>query len=433
MNIETPAVLCALNTSFPQVVNYCSHRGTSCATTPEDSGLQPQGAAGTESAGIAPAPSSASYVRKKRCSEPEGVPGEAEPEVPAAKSARRGLCTSLAGFSSAESQRAPAIEVDEDEFRATKTRMLVWFRRLSVDSDAMNADSQSESVSSPAKPAPEPDEDEITLLLSAFALDTSISATPFLEEVVSHPEVIWDMDGTCGDVSLWFNLPKIAASPGWLRQNLTTASAHKAVDAPLKVPLDAGIIDAVVDAAAMAALARTIENMDFGAMQIVGQFNLGFIITRRRTDEMDDLFIVDQRAADENFETLQQTTCIKFQKLFRSQLLELTASDELLALENIEVLRQSGFEIDLQTDARLSLTAQLVSKDTVFEMKGKTWRNSSTLCTSSPQASVRYSKLGRHMGTMEQPWNARPKMHHLAHILEGQERTGVTSAPDLGC
>lgn len=62
----------------------------------------------------------------------------------------------------------------------------------------------------------------------------------------------------------------------------------------------------------------------------------------------------------------------------RSQPLELTAGDELVALENLEVLRQNGFEVDLQTTTddtpvqgpRLSLTAQPVSKDTVFDMKG---------------------------------------------------------------
>lgn len=48
-------------------------------------------------------------------------------------------------------------------------------------------------------------------------------------------------------------------------------------------------------------------------MNIVGQFNLGFIIAK--LDE--DLFIIDQHATDEkyNFETLQRTTTITSQKL----------------------------------------------------------------------------------------------------------------------
>jgi DNA mismatch repair protein PMS2 len=65
-------------------------------------------------------------------------------------------------------------------------------------------------------------------------------------------------------------------------------------------------------------------------MRVVGQFNLGFIVVRRqkapeknnsgqRRHVADDLFIVDQHAADEkyNFETLQATTKIASQRLFR--------------------------------------------------------------------------------------------------------------------
>lgn len=48
-------------------------------------------------------------------------------------------------------------------------------------------------------------------------------------------------------------------------------------------------------------------------MEVVGQFNLGFIIARLSSD----LFIVDQHAADEkyNFEMLQRTTRLQPQKL----------------------------------------------------------------------------------------------------------------------
>lgn len=48
-------------------------------------------------------------------------------------------------------------------------------------------------------------------------------------------------------------------------------------------------------------------------MDIIGQFNLGFIISRLCSD----LFIIDQHATDEkyNFETLQKSTVISHQKL----------------------------------------------------------------------------------------------------------------------
>jgi DNA mismatch repair protein PMS2 len=60
----------------------------------------------------------------------------------------------------------------------------------------------------------------------------------------------------------------------------------------------------------------------------------------------------------------------------RPQFLELTAADELLAIENIEMLRQNGFEVVEVDDPntglghRLQLVAQPVSKSTDFDMKG---------------------------------------------------------------
>ncbi|KAJ7753592.1 MutL C terminal dimerization domain-containing protein [Mycena maculata] len=303
--------------------------------------------------------------------------------------------------------------------------------------------------------------------LSTVSLD--ISARPSSNEVVSRPEVIRVSDDSSGDVSLRFDVSKISDSWRSLRQSLATASSRRQPDdASLKVPLDAGLTNASSDEVATDALARSIDKEDFGSMEIVGQFNLGFIITRRRKGDdataMDDLFIVDQHAADEkyNFETLQQTTRIKSQKLFRSQPLELTASDELLTLENLDVLRQNGFEIELQTAAdddagqspRLSLTAQPISKDTVFDMKdleelihlmhdqpaGQMVRCSKARAMFAMRACRKSVMIGmpltkgqmtavvRHMGTMDQPWNCphgRPTMRHLSDILGVQDARRV--------
>ena len=75
--------------------------------------------------------------------------------------------------------------------------------------------------------------------------------------------------------------------------------------------------------------------------------------------------------------------------------LELTAADELLAIENVDVLRKNGFEVQIEGEknnsvlreveglegeeegehemvgGRLKLVAQPVSKSTVFDMKGE--------------------------------------------------------------
>lgn len=90
---------------------------------------------------------------------------------------------------------------------------------------------------------------------------------------------------------------------------------------------DAGVT-ASTNQAATKALSRVISKDDFkaGAMEVIGQFNLGFIIARLNrpvSDDSDaatdDLFIIDQHAADEkyNFETLQQTTRIQSQSLLK--------------------------------------------------------------------------------------------------------------------
>lgn len=55
--------------------------------------------------------------------------------------------------------------------------------------------------------------------------------------------------------------------------------------------------------------------------------------------------------------------------------LELTAADELLAMENSDILRNNGFDITVDEDGeafrgRIRLVAQPVSGSTTFDMKG---------------------------------------------------------------
>ena len=71
-------------------------------------------------------------------------------------------------------------------------------------------------------------------------------------------------------------------------------------------------------------LERQITKEIFGQMEIIGQFNQGFIITKHG----DDLFIIDQHASDEkyNFEEQQRNTVLKSQRLICPQSLELTCS-----------------------------------------------------------------------------------------------------------
>lgn len=68
-------------------------------------------------------------------------------------------------------------------------------------------------------------------------------------------------------------------------------------------------------------LSRVVSKDDFGRMEVLGQFNRAFVITRlcKPTEGHDDLFIVDQHAADEkyNFERLQIETRIESQTLIK--------------------------------------------------------------------------------------------------------------------
>lgn len=103
---------------------------------------------------------------------------------------------------------------------------------------------------------------------------------------------------------------------------------------------------------AEAELQKEISKADFERMQIIGQFNLGFIIVKLE----DDLFIVDQHAADEkyNFEMLQRVTQLEHQRLTVPQTLELTAVNEMILLDHLPVFEKNGFrfEIDEQGELR---------------------------------------------------------------------------------
>ncbi|KAI9440283.1 hypothetical protein F5148DRAFT_1258759 [Russula earlei] len=220
------------------------------------------------------------------------------------------------------------------------------------------------------------------------------------------------------------------------------------------------------DENATATLARVLSKADFGFMDVVGQFNKGFIVARLCKSggegTTDDLFVVDQHAADEkyNFEALQAKTRLESQRLFTPRVLELTAADELVAVENMSVLQQNGFEVafggDEPAGRRLKLLAQPVSKNTEFDIQdleeilhllrdrpsGTLVRSSKTramfamracrksIMVGAPLNAKQMTTIIRHMGTMEQPWNCphgRPTMRHLSDVgaMERRKETAV--------
>ncbi|XP_020503800.2 mismatch repair endonuclease PMS2 isoform X1 [Labrus bergylta] len=193
-------------------------------------------------------------------------------------------------------------------------------------------------------------------------------------------------------------------------------------------------------------LSKEISKDMFKQMEIIGQFNLGFIITKLNSD----IFMIDQHATDEkyNFEMLQQHNVLQGQKLIVPQKLHLTAVSENILMENIEIFRKNGFEFLIDEDAPVMERVKLVSLPTsrnwtfgppdieelifmLSDSPGVMCRPSrvrqmfaSRACRKSVMIGTALSvsemkKLLVHMGEIEHPWNCphgRPTMRHLANL-----------------
>ncbi|KAI5478147.1 hypothetical protein MNV49_005411 [Pseudohyphozyma bogoriensis] len=227
----------------------------------------------------------------------------------------------------------------------------------------------------------------------------------------------------------------------------TTLTDARPSSPPKVVALAGASVDQDLDQAE-ATLSRVVSKEDFEKMRVIGQFNLGFIIARRKIEQeggQDDLFIIDQHASDEkyNFEKLQADTTIVSQKLLQPRTLNLPSHEEIVAMENVDMLRLNGFEVLVDEDAevgqRVKLLAQPVSKDTVFGVSdfeelldlisaastGEIVRPTKTRRMFASRACRKSVMIGkalnvtqmtsivRHMGGMEQPWacpHGRPTM-----------------------
>lgn len=91
-----------------------------------------------------------------------------------------------------------------------------------------------------------------------------------------------------------------------------------------------------------------IEKSDFIKMDVLGQFNKGFILCSLIKNEKRYLILVDQHAADEikNFEALNNTIKISRQAMINPVVLRLTESQKMLISENHNVVEKNGFKLD---------------------------------------------------------------------------------------
>ncbi|CAD7083664.1 unnamed protein product [Hermetia illucens] len=192
----------------------------------------------------------------------------------------------------------------------------------------------------------------------------------------------------------------------------------------------------------------------FARMDIIGQYNLGFIIVKFD----DDLFIVDQHATDEmyNFEMLQRSTQLQSQKLAVPKTLEFTTVNEMILMDNLEVFKANGFEFEIDQEAPATRRVKLLSKP--FSKNWEFGKNDidelifmlhdappNTMCRPSRIRSMFASRACRksvmigtalkqttmrqlidHMGEVDKPWNCphgRPTMRHLVNLAMLNDQT----------
>lgn len=173
---------------------------------------------------------------------------------------------------------------------------------------------------------------------------------------------------------------------------------------------------------------------------------MGFIVAKLG----DDLFIVDQHAADEkyNFETLERDIVMDTQKLLRPQALELTVVNESILVENRAVFEKNGFTFELDESRAPGHRVDLISvpvsgnwmlgKEDIDELIFMLSDNPYTVCRPSklrqmfasracrksvmvgmPLTPGAMRKVVSHLGELHHPWNCphgRPTMRHLVNL-----------------
>lgn len=193
-------------------------------------------------------------------------------------------------------------------------------------------------------------------------------------------------------------------------------------------------------------LRKNITKEMFKEMDIIGQFNLGFIIAKIH----DNLFIIDQHASDEkyNFETLQKEHCLKGQRLIQPRPLELTPVNESILIDNLNIFKQNGFEFLVDENQLSGRKVKLITLPTsrnwtfgvqdIEELIFMLSDNPGIMCRPSRVRSMFASRACRmstmvgsalnlpqmktlldHMAEIEHPWNCphgRPTMRHLVNL-----------------
>lgn len=163
-------------------------------------------------------------------------------------------------------------------------------------------------------------------------------------------------------------------------QTLAAAKTTTPSKAPEPCRSKALIKDDLDSAQAENKLSLTVTKADFARMRIIGQFNLGFILAVRpasHSQDQDELFIIDQHAADEkySYERFRRTTTLQSQRLVHPKLLDLTAVEQEVVLNHSEALKANGFEVEISTTTSTSPSSpSLDPENSTLETETRTCR-----------------------------------------------------------
>ncbi|CBY24580.1 unnamed protein product [Oikopleura dioica] len=194
-------------------------------------------------------------------------------------------------------------------------------------------------------------------------------------------------------------------------------------------------------------LTRKFSKKDFTKLQVIGQFNRGFIIVTVGQLK-DDLFLIDQHACDEkfNFERLMSKK-IDSQPLVIGKRMTLNPGEDQILQDKVALFKKYGFDFNFSDpecvrDVSYRMTAvprvgkSTLGEEDVHEMlflinegdfnpkPSKIRRiNAMAACRSSVMIgealkTYQMERMLKNMSTMDQPWNCphgRPTMRHLVN------------------
>eukprot|EP01103_Thecamoeba_quadrilineata_P000367 TRINITY_DN1030_c0_g1_i2.p1 TRINITY_DN1030_c0_g1~~TRINITY_DN1030_c0_g1_i2.p1 ORF type:complete len:561 (-),score=102.57 TRINITY_DN1030_c0_g1_i2:101-1783(-) len=278
---------------------------------------------------------------------------------------------------------------------------------------------------------------------SAILIDGALvvnDSNPVIKKFISRDEPI----KIFGDAKINFNLKSVAHRFKDVAERLEAKKRKKTSD--LNDVASFSDTSDVSLSKTEAEFMRRFSKDYFSELEIIGQFNKGFIIAKKGND----LFIIDQHASDEKntFEHLKSVTEFKSQQLLIPITLDLSLAEEMVVMDNISIFNRNGFQIEFDESKPVRQRARLTSCPYSKNMRLGTEdvnelisnlsetpgvmhyasKLMSTLASRACRTSVmigkslsrsEMQKIVNNMALMDNPWSCphgRPTMRHLYEI-----------------